>query len=84
MGITRVTRNYQITLPKDVREVSKIREGDKLIVTMEDHDVIRMKKLEENVLKEAFGSWKEVKGSSVEYVRKMRRGWNKRRKRLGL
>lgn len=85
MGITRVTRNYQVTLPKDVREFSKLKEGDKLLISLEDHEVIRMRKLEEDdILKKAFGSWKKVRVPSVKYVRELRKGWSKRYKRLGL
>ena len=84
MSITKVTRNYQITVPRDIREQAKISEGDKLVVTMEN-DEIKMKKFDEDVFKKAFGSWKNAGiNDSVEYVRNMRKGWEKRRKRLGL
>ena len=84
MSITKVTRNYQITVPRDIREQAKISEGDKLVVTMEN-DEIKIKKFDEDIFKKAFGSWKNAGiNDSVEYVRKMRKGWEKRRKRLGL
>lgn len=84
MSITKVTRNYQITVPRDIREMARIREGDKLVITMENEE-IKMKKFDEDIFKKAFGSWK---GSgikdSVKYVRNIRKGWEKRRKRFGL
>ena len=84
MSITKVTRNYQITVPRDIREQAKISEGDKLVVTMEN-DEIKIKKFDEDIFKKAFGSWKNAGiKDSVEYVRKMRKGWEKRRKRFGL
>ena len=84
MSITKVTRNYQITVPRDIREQAKISEGDKLVITMENEE-IKLKKFDEDVFKKAFGSWKNAGiKDSVEYVRKMRKGWEKRRKRLGL
>ena len=84
MSITKVTRNYQITVPRDIREQAKISEGDKLVVTMEN-DEIKMKKFDEDVFKKAFGSWKNAGiQDSVKYVRDIRKGWEKRRKRLGL
>ena len=84
MSITKVTRNYQITVPRDIREQAKISEGDKLVVTMEN-DEIKIKKFDEDVFKKAFGSWKNAGiKDSVKYVREMRKGWEKRRKRFGL
>ena len=84
MSITKVTRNYQITVPRDIREQAKISEGDKLVITMENEE-IKLKKFDEDVFKKAFGSWKNAGiKDSVEYVGKMRKGWEKRRKRLGL
>ena len=84
MSMTRVTRNYQITVPRDIREHAKISEGDKLIVTIENGE-IKLKKLDEDVFKRAFGSWKDAGiKDSVKWVRDVRKGWEKRRKRLGL
>lgn len=82
MSLTKVTRNYQITVPRDIREQANIKEGDKIVLTMENGD-IKMKKFDEDVFKRAFGSWKSVK-DSTKYVRDIRKGWEKRRKRLGL
>ena len=82
MGITRVTRNYQITLPRDVREMEKINIGDKLIVTVRDEEIV-MKKVKAKILEKAFGSW-NTKGSGVDYVRSIRKESEKREKRLGL
>ena len=82
MSLTKVTRNYQITVPRDIREQAKIQEGDKIVVTIEN-DEIRLKKMDEDVFKKAFGSWNNVK-NSVEYVRTVRKGWRKRLKRIGL
>ena len=84
MSITKVTRNYQITVPRDIREQAKIVEGDKLVLTMEN-DEIKMRKFDEDVFKKAFGIWKDAKiKDSVKYVRKLRKEWDNRAKRLGL
>lgn len=82
MSITKVTRNYQITVPRDIREQAKIHEGDKLVVTI-DSGEIKLKKFDEDSFKRAFGIWKDVK-DSVKYVRDIRKGWEKRRKRFAL
>ncbi|MBI5332373.1 MAG: AbrB/MazE/SpoVT family DNA-binding domain-containing protein [Candidatus Aenigmarchaeota archaeon] len=43
MGMTKVTRNFQITLPRDVRELEGIDIGDTLIVTTKGEDIILRK-----------------------------------------
>lgn len=84
MSITKVTRNYQITVPRDIREQANIKEGDKLVVTMENEE-IKVKKFDEDSFKKAFGIWKDAGiKDSVEYVRNIRKGWEKRRKRFRL
>ena len=84
MSMTKVTRNYQITVPRDVREMANIKEGDKLVITMENGE-IKMKKFDEDVFKRAFGSWKNAGiKDSVKYVRDIRKEWEHRSKRLGL
>ena len=84
MSITKVTRNYQITVPRDIREQAEIKEGDKLVETMEN-DEIKIKKFDEDSFKKAFGIWKDAKiKDSVKYVRDLRKEWDQRAKRLGL
>lgn len=80
MSLTKVTRNYQITVPRDIREQANIEEGDKLVVTIEDNE-IKIKKFDEDAFKKAFGIWKNVK-DSVKYVRDIRKEWEHREKRL--
>ncbi|WP_456365510.1 AbrB/MazE/SpoVT family DNA-binding domain-containing protein [Thermococcus sp.] len=36
MGITKVTRNYQITIPSDIRKELGIKVGDVLVIEIED------------------------------------------------
>ena len=84
MSMTKVTRNYQITVPRDIREQASIKEGDKLIITMENNE-IKMKKFDEDSFKKAFGIWKDAGiKDSVKYVRELRNEWEHRAKRLGL
>ncbi|OGI16102.1 hypothetical protein A3K63_02425 [Candidatus Micrarchaeota archaeon RBG_16_49_10] len=70
MGVTKVTRNFQLTLPKDVREMEKVNVGDKFIVTVENSDIV-MKKLEGKLIERSFGSWGKGK-LGVEFSRKIR------------
>ena len=84
MSLTKVTRNYQITVPRDIREQADIKEGDKLVITMEN-DEIKIKKLDEESFKKAFGVWKDAGiKDSVKYVRNLRKEWGNRAKRLGI
>ena len=84
MSITKVTRNYQITVPRDIRQQANIKEGDKIVITMEN-DEIKLKKFDEDSFKAAFGIWKSAGiKDSVKYVRKLRKEWGHRAKRLGL
>ena len=43
MGLTKVTRNYQITIPSDVRKKLGIKVGDVLVVDVEDGKVVLKK-----------------------------------------
>ena len=43
MGLTKVTRNYQITIPSDIRKKLGIKVGDILLVEVEDGKVVLKK-----------------------------------------
>jgi len=82
MGLTKVTRNFQITLPRDVREAEQVKIGDRFMVTAEQEKII-MKKIKIDILKRCGGAW--GKGiSGVEWVRKVRDEAEERERRLGL
>lgn len=83
MGITKVTRNYQVTLPSDVRESMGIKIGDKIVILPDKNDAV-IKKAGKDALDRAFGAWDKSKESGTEYVRKLRSEEEKRLKRLGL
>lgn len=77
MAIVRVTRNSQITIPKEVREKVGIKEGDRVEVTVEgDRVVIRKIELEDitDFLPKNF----------EEIMNKMRRDSRDRLKKLGV
>ncbi len=82
MGLAKVTRNYQITIPKDARRLVNIRVGDTLLVSPREKEVV-IKKLDENPVDASFGIWKSVK-DSVKFVREGRAEYEKRAKRLGI
>ena len=85
MGIAKVTRNYQVTIPRDVRTLHGIKVGDTVLFALEGNKVDFLKIERDTMIDSIAGIWKDkMKGSSVDYVREMRTGWEKRTKRLGL
>ncbi len=85
MGIAKVTRNYQVTIPKDVRRVRGIEIGDTVFFALEEGRTNFFKIGQEQLLREAAGMWKgKIKGSSKEYVQKLRQEWSPRLKKMGL
>ncbi|MBS3083725.1 AbrB/MazE/SpoVT family DNA-binding domain-containing protein [Candidatus Pacearchaeota archaeon] len=81
MGISKITRNYQITLPKDVRKVAGLKEGDEVTILIEG-DKITITKSEINPIMAAAGAWKGIKETGEEYQKRVRSEWKKREKRL--
>lgn len=82
MATTTVTRNYQITLPRDVREVEHISIGDRLIVEAKE-DAIELRKFSRERIMACFGVWK-TKEDSRTTVRKLRDEGEARLQRLGI
>ena len=80
MGMAKITRNFQVTLPKDVREVKGLKEGDSVLFAIEGNNV-DIVKLDKNILKEAAGLWSKTKETGVEYERRIRSSWKTRFKR---
>ncbi len=74
MSISKVTRNFQITIPRDVRDAQNVHIGDKMIFIVKENGV-DLVKLDDKALADAAGIWPDFKGSSVDYVRKMRKEW---------
>ena len=82
MGKTTVTRNYQVTLPADVREIEDIKIGDTLIVIPRNGEIM-MRKIKKADSENYFGAWK-TRGSGVAFTRKIRDESETRLKRLKL
>lgn len=85
MGIAKVTTNYQVTIPKDIRRIHGIKIGDTVLFALEGDKIHFMNMDRESILTEIAGSWKNnIQGSSTAYVKELRSGWSKRTKRLGI
>ena len=80
MGISKITRNNQVTIPKDVRELRDLKEGDKVIFAIEG-DRVDVVKVDKDVLRAARGLWKGLKETGVEYERRVRASWSRRLRR---
>ena len=81
MGITKVTRNFQITLPKDIRRFVNVQEGDEIVFTIEDKKVIVSKPTKDAVMA-AAGLWEDKKETGEQYQKRIRSQWHKRQKAL--
>jgi AbrB family looped-hinge helix DNA binding protein len=77
MGISKITRNYQVTLPRDVREMKGLKIGDEVLFIVEN-DKVDLVKLDKNMIEATAGLWAGMKGTGVEYEDRMRAGWRKR------
>ena len=81
MGIAKITRNYQVTLPRDIRKVISVREGDEIMFIVEDDRVLLTKSKEDPVIS-AAGVWKNIKETGAEYQKRARGQWKKRQRRV--
>ncbi len=75
MGTVVVTRNYQITLSKDIRDITGIEIGEKM-VTEATNDGILIRRLKKSPVDKAFGIWK-TKISGIKFVDKVRKDWRR-------
>ena len=83
MGIAKVTRNYQVTIPKDIRSIQGINIGDIVLFAIEGKRIDFFKIDKKISLKELAGTWKDkFEGRSIDYIRDMRKSWKKRLNRL--
>ncbi len=80
MGIAKITRNYQVTLPKDIRKMISLKEGDEIMFSIEDNRVNIMK-VEDDIINRTAGIWKDMKETGAEYQRKIRKSWSRRLKK---
>ena len=82
MGLAKVTRGYQVTIPKDVRRIENIHIGDSVLFAIEG-DRVDFMKMKGDILEKALGSWGgKSKGDSISYVRTLREEWDRRAKRV--
>ena len=81
MGISRVTRNCQVTIPKDIRIAAGFKEGDEILFVIEGEKIILRKPIKDPIMA-AAGAWKGMKETGIEYQNRIRSQWKKRQKAL--
>ena len=76
MSIVRVTRKFQVTIPKDVREKLNLRVGDLLRVNVEDNRIVLIPivKRRDDPVKELLSLVKEP--LDINAVRLVEESWN--------
>lgn len=79
MGISKITRNFQITLPKDVREAKNFQVGDRVVFLIKD-TCVDLVRLDDKAFSEAEGLWSDVKETGVQMQRRLRKEWDSRPK----
>ncbi|HIJ97602.1 TPA: AbrB/MazE/SpoVT family DNA-binding domain-containing protein [archaeon] len=81
----RITSKGQITLPKDVRQALGVGTGDEVEFIIYENGPVLVHGKKEDILRSAFGAWRHfIKGSSVKWIRELRKDSEKRLKRLGI
>lgn len=72
MAVSRVTRNYQVTVPREIRELASIKVGDTLLFSKEGDEVV-VKRVDKDALSRGFGLWKRAQEKTPWLVNKLLR-----------
>ncbi|MBI2144233.1 AbrB/MazE/SpoVT family DNA-binding domain-containing protein [Candidatus Woesearchaeota archaeon] len=83
MAVSRVTRNYQVTVPRELRELADIKVGDTMLFVREGEDIL-LKKIDKDLLGRGFGLWKRAQEKTPWLVDKLRTEAERRFKGLKL
>ena len=59
MAVSRVTRNYQVTVPREIRELADIKIGDTVLFIKEGEDIV-LRRIDKELLSKGFGLWKKA------------------------
>ncbi|MBI2144854.1 AbrB/MazE/SpoVT family DNA-binding domain-containing protein [Candidatus Woesearchaeota archaeon] len=82
MAVSRVTRNYQVTVPREIRELADIKVGDTLLFVKDGEEVV-LKRIDKELMGKGFGLWKKAQEKTPWVFNKLLRSEaEKRLKRL--
>jgi AbrB family looped-hinge helix DNA binding protein len=73
---TKVTRKYQVTIPKKVRKKAGVEVGDEFEVAEKDGLIVLQKKKKEKNLLMYAGSWKGYPEDSEALTKDLRKLWS--------
>jgi len=76
MEKVKVTRKYQVTIPKEVRKKVGVEIGDKLRVTEKGELIVLKKMGKKKGLLDFAGCWKGYPENPDEFMRELRRLWS--------
>lgn len=76
MGVSKITRNFQVTIPEDIRKLKGYKQGDELVFLMDNGEVKLVKK-ESKIIEETSGIWKDKKVEE-KLERSRREEWEER------
>jgi len=79
MSIVKVTRNYQVTIPRDVRDDLHIKLGDTLHFSSDGERMVVQRKTSEEIIRSLCGGWKDRIGKSTSaHLQGIRKGWRRK------
>ncbi|MFT4892842.1 MAG: antitoxin PrlF [Candidatus Nanohaloarchaea archaeon] len=76
MGVSKITRNFQVTIPEDIRKLKGYKQGDELVFLIDNGEVKLVKK-ESKIIEETSGIWKDKKVEE-KLERSRREEWEER------
>jgi len=73
---TKVTRKYQVTIPKEVRKKIGVEVGDEFKVSEKGEVIVLEKVTKQRDLLEFAGCWREYPKDPEEFMKDMRKLWS--------
>ena len=78
VSVSSITTKGQITIPKEIREALDLREGDKVIFTIEG-DRAMIRKVSGEKLSDILSRQKPWAEASLEFQKRLRKEWESQR-----
>jgi AbrB family looped-hinge helix DNA binding protein len=72
MAVSRVTRNFQITVPREIREMADVKVGDVMLFAKEGEQIV-LHKIDKELMGKGFGLWKRAQEKTPWLMNKLLR-----------